>query len=143
MNLNQENFPADLPHAISLKQITASSYDPVQVARELVPAIQHRINTLKKIRADSGQTTISIFIRKINPLHSGKNSESDHLQPFMGVDAGGILLTSQGSFAWEMLNGSFIEAISCIVIYLTKCNAKDTRHSPLHLPHRFSVHVSR
>ena len=48
MNLNQASFPAEIPNAVSLKQITGKNYEPVEVARQLVPRIQNRIAVLKK-----------------------------------------------------------------------------------------------
>ena len=67
INLNQENFPADLPHAVSLKQITSGQYDPIQIARELVPSIQRRIHALKMIGTDSGRIQY-IPLQKNQPI---------------------------------------------------------------------------
>jgi BirA family biotin operon repressor/biotin-[acetyl-CoA-carboxylase] ligase len=99
INLNQENFTADLPHAVSLKQITSASYEPILVARELVPAIQHRIDTLK---TDPEQilTDYNCYLyKKYQPIALRKKSELI-ICTLQGVDAGGMLLTSQGPFAW-------------------------------------------
>ena len=100
INLNQENFPDDLPHAVSLKQITSDSYEPIHVARELVSAIQNRIKTLK---TDPEQilTDYNRFLyKKSQPIALKKKSELI-ICTLEGVDTGGMLLTSQGSFAWH------------------------------------------
>jgi BirA family transcriptional regulator, biotin operon repressor / biotin---[acetyl-CoA-carboxylase] ligase len=99
MNLNQENFPSDLPHAVSLKQITAVHFDPVQVARELVPFIQQRINALKKDPQIILEDYNRFLFRKNRPITLKIKSELI-VTTLNGVDATGLLLTSQGSFAW-------------------------------------------
>ena len=48
MNLNQETFPAEIPNAISLKQITGDHYEPASFARQLAHLIKTGITQLKK-----------------------------------------------------------------------------------------------
>ena len=100
INLNQEDFPADLPHAVSLKQISSVHYDPIQVARDLVPAIQRRIHTLKK---DPVQILddYNLFLYKKNRPVALRKEGNLIIVTLHGVDPGGLLLTSQGSFAWK------------------------------------------
>ncbi len=47
MNLNQTSFSADLPNAISLKQITGKSFEPLALARELAMKIGEHIEILQ------------------------------------------------------------------------------------------------
>jgi BirA family transcriptional regulator, biotin operon repressor / biotin---[acetyl-CoA-carboxylase] ligase len=99
INLNQEKFPVELSQAVSLKQITSSLYDPVRVARELVPAIQNGIQRLRKdpqqILGDYNQS-----LYKINQPIALRKEKELTIATLLGVDAAGRLQTSQGSFSW-------------------------------------------
>ena len=48
MNLNQDSFPPGLSRAVSLKQITRKTFDPLMLARELTIAVALQIEILKK-----------------------------------------------------------------------------------------------
>ncbi|MFI5124423.1 MAG: biotin--[acetyl-CoA-carboxylase] ligase [Chitinophagales bacterium] len=48
MNLNQDSFPAELSRAVSLKQITCRTFDPLMLAAELTIAVAMQIEILKK-----------------------------------------------------------------------------------------------
>jgi BirA family transcriptional regulator, biotin operon repressor / biotin---[acetyl-CoA-carboxylase] ligase len=97
INLNQLSFPPDIPNAVSLKQITGEDYNPVQIARELVPAVQKRIAILRK-KPDKILPAFnkSLYKRKqLITLRKGNDFIETRLS---GVDAAGFLLTDQGSF---------------------------------------------
>lgn len=97
MNLNQEYFPVEIPNAVSLKQITGKNFNAVQIARELVPLIQHRIAQLKK---DSG-VILSEFnqhLYKRNEIVSLKKGEELLVARLLGVIETGALETDAGSF---------------------------------------------
>jgi BirA family biotin operon repressor/biotin-[acetyl-CoA-carboxylase] ligase len=100
INLNQENFPAQLPHAVSLKQIANINYEPRCFASELVPAIQERIGMVKKeperILKDYNRS-----LYKINQPIALKAKNEMIIVTVQGVDADGLLLTNQGSFQWK------------------------------------------
>jgi BirA family biotin operon repressor/biotin-[acetyl-CoA-carboxylase] ligase len=100
LNLNQENFPSDLPQAVSLKQITSSEYNPAQVARELVPSIQNRITSLRKDPAQILLDYNEHLFKRNQPIALRKENELI-IATLFGVDADGLLLTSQGSFTWR------------------------------------------
>jgi BirA family biotin operon repressor/biotin-[acetyl-CoA-carboxylase] ligase len=97
MNLNQESFPPDIPNPVSLKQITGNMYDPVTVAKELVPAIQNRISFLRKeplrILPDFNKS-----LYKLNQPVSLKKGEELIMTRLNGVDEMGNFLTEQGAF---------------------------------------------
>jgi BirA family biotin operon repressor/biotin-[acetyl-CoA-carboxylase] ligase len=97
MNLNQLSFPPEIPHAISLKQITGNHYESVQVARKMVPAIQRRIAQLKEdafqILHDFNQA-----LYKINEPVSLKKGNDLILTRLTGVSEQGLLLTGHGAF---------------------------------------------
>ena len=99
MNLNQERFPSNLPHAVSLKQISSAHYDPVQVARELVPAIQNRIAQLRKY-PENTLRDYNLVLYKINQPIALREKEELIIATLLGVDSSGLLLTSQGNFNW-------------------------------------------
>ena len=46
ININQTNFPPDLPNPVSLKQITEKDFDPVQLAKELCTYLGKRFHQL-------------------------------------------------------------------------------------------------
>lgn len=46
ININQTNFPEGLPNAVSLKQITGKSHDPVVLAKELCGILEKNFNEL-------------------------------------------------------------------------------------------------
>jgi BirA family transcriptional regulator, biotin operon repressor / biotin---[acetyl-CoA-carboxylase] ligase len=100
INLNQTNFPSDLPHAVSLKQITSVHYDPVQVTRELVPLIKLRIKTLINAPAQILEEYNRFLFRKNEAIALRVKNELV-IATLFGVDAEGQLLTSQGSFTWR------------------------------------------
>jgi BirA family biotin operon repressor/biotin-[acetyl-CoA-carboxylase] ligase len=99
INLNQPNFPSDLPYAISLKQITSVNYDPVQVARELVPLIRLRIKTLINDPIQILEEYNQFLFRKGEAITLRIKNEL-LVVTLQGVDQEGQLVTSQGSFAW-------------------------------------------
>ena len=100
LNLNQDHFPTTLSRAVSLKQIISGHYEPSQVARDLVPLLQHRIKQLK----EDPERILSDYNRSLYKIQQPvalKNKEELIVATLLGVDASGLLLTSQGSFAWK------------------------------------------
>jgi BirA family biotin operon repressor/biotin-[acetyl-CoA-carboxylase] ligase len=97
MNLNQESFPDEISNAVSLKQITKLNYEPVSIARRLVPSIQNRISLLRKdpgkILSEFNQ---ALYKRNENlVLEKGNEMISTKI---IGVNETGLLLTDMGSF---------------------------------------------
>jgi BirA family biotin operon repressor/biotin-[acetyl-CoA-carboxylase] ligase len=97
MNLNQESFPAEIPNAVSLKQITGKNYEPVEIARELVPRIRNRIAVLKKdpdfILSDFNQN----LYNRNKPVALKKGKELI-IATILKVDAKGFLHTDTGVY---------------------------------------------
>jgi BirA family biotin operon repressor/biotin-[acetyl-CoA-carboxylase] ligase len=100
MNLNQENFPSHLPHAVSMKQITSVHYDPSVFARELTPAIQNRIRMLKNDPERILKEYNVCLYKRNQPVVLKVNNELI-VVTVLSVNAEGLLLTSQGPFAWK------------------------------------------
>ncbi|MBC9911253.1 biotin--[acetyl-CoA-carboxylase] ligase [Chitinophaga varians] len=53
INLNQGKFPEELPHAVSLKQITGKEWDAATMAQELCRCLDARIRTLQVSALDT------------------------------------------------------------------------------------------
>jgi len=98
MNLNQEQFPDDLPNAISLKQITGEDYKPVEIARRLVPCIQKRIHALRE-NPEQALPEYNRFLYKKDQLLAITKGNEKMITCITGVDAMGYLITDLGSFA--------------------------------------------
>jgi BirA family biotin operon repressor/biotin-[acetyl-CoA-carboxylase] ligase len=97
MNLNQESFPAEIPNAISLKQITGKRQEPVDIARKMVPSIQSRISILRR-DADSILKDFNESLYKLHEPVSLRKGDDLILTLIKGVDASGLLLTENGAF---------------------------------------------
>jgi BirA family transcriptional regulator, biotin operon repressor / biotin---[acetyl-CoA-carboxylase] ligase len=97
INLNQETFPSEIPNAVSLKNITGKNYEPVPLAKEVVPIVQSHIAQLKKkpskILGDFNQS----LYRKNSPIRLKKGSYIFEAT-INGVDSLGLLLTDKGKF---------------------------------------------
>jgi BirA family transcriptional regulator, biotin operon repressor / biotin---[acetyl-CoA-carboxylase] ligase len=99
INLNQEQFPSNLPHAVSLRQINSSDYDAVQVAKELIPVIQNRIYKLRK-DPDNILEDYNRVLYKLNQPIILRIKQELIVATLLGVNESGLLLTSLGNFAW-------------------------------------------
>jgi BirA family biotin operon repressor/biotin-[acetyl-CoA-carboxylase] ligase len=53
ININQENFTADLKNPVSLKQVTGKSFDQIDLAKELCASIDHFYKKLMNKKADA------------------------------------------------------------------------------------------
>jgi BirA family transcriptional regulator, biotin operon repressor / biotin---[acetyl-CoA-carboxylase] ligase len=106
MNLNQELFPENLPHAVSLKQISSSEYNPVQVARELVLLIRSRISQLRE-DPESILREYNRVLYKVNLPVGLRRKQELIIATLHGVDEGGLLLTSEGRFSWGEIEWVF------------------------------------
>ncbi len=97
MNLNEDSFPAEIRNAISLKQITSIHFNPKEVARELVPAVQKRISLLRKdpdrILHDFNES----LYKKNLTVRLKKGTELINAT-IISVDSMGILHTDSGLF---------------------------------------------
>jgi len=97
INLNQTSFPADIPNPVSLNQITGASFEPVAVARELVPKILEQI---LKVHKNQGRI-LSAFndnLYKRDQVISLKKNGELFVTTLRSVDANGSLITENGSF---------------------------------------------
>jgi BirA family transcriptional regulator, biotin operon repressor / biotin---[acetyl-CoA-carboxylase] ligase len=97
VNLNQESFPVELPHAISLKQITGTNYEPRELARALAAAIQVKIKLLGKDPERILNEFNDSLYKKNQSLILEQGNERINTT-IQNVDAQGRLHTDHGSF---------------------------------------------
>ena len=97
MNLNQSFFPGEIPNAISLNQITGARYEPVAIARELVPRIRERISILHKTPDQTLRVLNDSLYKKDQVITLKKNGEL-FVSVLKAVDSTGLLITENGSF---------------------------------------------
>jgi BirA family transcriptional regulator, biotin operon repressor / biotin---[acetyl-CoA-carboxylase] ligase len=97
MNLNQSFFPREIPNAISLNQINGVRYEPVAIARELVPGIRERISVLHKTPDQILRGLNDSLYKKDQVITLKKNGEL-FVSVLKSVDSTGLLITENGSF---------------------------------------------
>jgi BirA family transcriptional regulator, biotin operon repressor / biotin---[acetyl-CoA-carboxylase] ligase len=100
MNINQESFPDSVPNAVSLKQVTGLNYNPVTIAKDLVPAIKKFIDVLRKT-PDQILELFNDCLFKKNEVIGLKKGKEIIVTRLKGVDARGYLITEAGSFSHE------------------------------------------
>jgi len=97
MNLNQSYFPGDIPHAISLTQITGAQYEPVAIARELVPRIRKQISILYKT-PDQILVGLNDSLYKKDKVITLRKNDELFVSVLKTVDSNGSLVTEDGIF---------------------------------------------
>lgn len=97
MNLNQTSFPVEIPNAISLNQITGVQYEPVAIARELVPGIQEQISIMHKT-PDQILLRLNDSLYKKDQVITLKKNDELFVSVLKSVDSNGLLITEDGIF---------------------------------------------
>ena len=97
LNLNQSSFPVEIPNAISLNQITGARYEPVAIARELVPGIRKQILILQKTLDQILRRLNDSLYKKDQVIALRKNDEL-FVSALKAVDSNGLLVTEAGKF---------------------------------------------
>jgi BirA family transcriptional regulator, biotin operon repressor / biotin---[acetyl-CoA-carboxylase] ligase len=97
MNLNQTAFPVEIPNAISLNQITGFQYEPVAIARELVPGIREQISILQKT-PDQILRRLNDSLYKKDQVIALKKNDELIVSVLKAVDSNGLLITKDGTF---------------------------------------------
>jgi BirA family biotin operon repressor/biotin-[acetyl-CoA-carboxylase] ligase len=97
MNLNQSSFPAEIPNAVSLNQITGVTYEPVNVVRDLVPRIREKISILHKTPDQILRELNNALYMKDQVIGLRKNNEL-FVSVLKEVDSNGLLITEDGKF---------------------------------------------
>jgi BirA family biotin operon repressor/biotin-[acetyl-CoA-carboxylase] ligase len=97
MNLNQTSFPVEIPNAVSLNQITSIQYEPVAIARELVPGIREQISILHKT-PDQILLRLNDALYKKDQVITLKKNDELFVSVLKAVDSNGLLITENGIF---------------------------------------------
>jgi BirA family biotin operon repressor/biotin-[acetyl-CoA-carboxylase] ligase len=97
MNLNQSHFPNEIPNAISLNQITGAQYEPVSLARQLVPRIREQISILHKT-PDQILRGLNDALYKKDQVITLKKKNEIIVTVLKAVDSNGFLITEGGIF---------------------------------------------
>jgi BirA family biotin operon repressor/biotin-[acetyl-CoA-carboxylase] ligase len=97
MNLNQTSFPVEIPNAVSLNQITGVQYEPVAIARELVPGIREQISILHKT-PDQILLRLNDALYKKDQVITLKKNDELFVSVLKAVDSNGLLITENGIF---------------------------------------------
>ncbi|MEO8915537.1 MAG: biotin--[acetyl-CoA-carboxylase] ligase [Puia sp.] len=109
MNLNQTAFPDNLSHAVSLKQITGRSFEPLVLARELVSQIGTQVELLRA----NPHAILDAFnqnLYKHGEMVTLRKGNQTFQTRIGSVNQAGQLVTGGGSFShgeveWVMDNG--------------------------------------
>jgi BirA family biotin operon repressor/biotin-[acetyl-CoA-carboxylase] ligase len=97
LNLNQSDFPDELPNAVSLRQINGVRYEPVDIARNLATGIRERISILHK-NSDQILLEFNNSLYKKDQIISFRNNDEIFVSSLKGVDANGCIITEDGIF---------------------------------------------
>ncbi|HEY2648473.1 MAG TPA: biotin--[acetyl-CoA-carboxylase] ligase [Puia sp.] len=97
LNLNQTAFPGDIPNPVSLNQIIGASYEPLTVAKELIPKIKEQISILRK-NPDGILTAINDVLYKKDTIISIRKNGELFVTKLISVNSIGSLITENGTF---------------------------------------------
>jgi BirA family biotin operon repressor/biotin-[acetyl-CoA-carboxylase] ligase len=97
MNLNQCTFSGEIPNAISLTQITGAQYEPVAIARELVPGIRKQVSILHK-NPDQILRRLNDSLYKKDQVITLRKNDELFVSVLKAVDSNGSLITEDGTF---------------------------------------------
>ena len=96
ININQTEFPADLPNPVSLKQITGNDHDPVQFAKALCEKINEYFILLKTIGSEKVHDEYNQKLYKRGQLIKIKKSNRVFEAELTGVSSSGKLIVQHG-----------------------------------------------
>ena len=100
LNINETDFPKDLPFAVSLKNITGKNYDIEYELTKLLESIQEKISFLKKSNYSQIDELYHLNLYKINEPAEFKDITSDTI--FKGKIIGTL---PEGKLIIKILNG--------------------------------------
>jgi len=94
ININQTNFPDDLPNPVSLKQITGKTFEPIRLAKELCDLINKELNLLL---AGKKNDIIQRYNQSLYKLHEQVKMKQENRVfdvIIKGVSSSGKLMTT-------------------------------------------------
>ena len=87
----------EVPNAISLSQITSFQYEPVAIARELVPGIRKQISILHET-PDQILFRFNDSLYKKDQVITFRKNDELFVSVLKAVDSNGLLITEDGTF---------------------------------------------
>ena len=93
INVNQTNFPDDLPNPVSLKQITGKNFIPVELAKELCSCLENNYQQLLSNGFEELFTRYQHFLYKKNEQVKLKKDTRVFEATIKGVSSSGQLIT--------------------------------------------------
>ena len=96
LNINQTSFPPGLPNPVSLKQITGTDFDTVQLAKELCVDLDGWFSKLREERFDEIYKLYNECIYKLGSIVRLKKNNAVFQTKIEGVSETGELVTNNG-----------------------------------------------
>lgn len=112
INLNQENFPEDIPMAVSIKQLKGELIDRDIFLQDLLNSIQNKFDLVFEERYDELLTLYEASLYRKDRPHMFKEPDG---KPFMGIIKG---VSKQGLLLLEKEDESITEYSFKEIIYL-------------------------
>ena len=92
LNINQNNFPMDLPNAISMKQIKKVAFSRIEILKEIVDSIKETIHLLKIHKLDVLHKQYEKILFKNGEVQMFEDlNKNQFLGKIIGVNPNGML----------------------------------------------------
>jgi BirA family transcriptional regulator, biotin operon repressor / biotin---[acetyl-CoA-carboxylase] ligase len=104
ININQTDFPADLPNPVSLKQITGKNNDPIELAKELCNHISDQLELMRSKGFDKIHEEYNKRLFKKEEMIRLKKGNRIFEARLKGVSTSGKLIVEhgiRGEFSFE------------------------------------------
>jgi BirA family transcriptional regulator, biotin operon repressor / biotin---[acetyl-CoA-carboxylase] ligase len=96
ININQTEFPPDLPNPVSLKQITGKNNDPIELSKELCNHISDQLELLRLKQFDKIHDEYNKRLYKKEEMIRLKKSNRIFEARLKGVSSSGKLIVEHG-----------------------------------------------
>lgn len=94
VNINQESFTEELPHAVSLHQITGKKYNIVELARQLSEQVNLRLQDILQVKFAKILADYNTYLYKKNEIVTFKKDNIKFTAIINSVDENGDLIVS-------------------------------------------------
>ena len=105
INVNQQQFDASIPNAISLYQITKKHYDLLEMAKELYELLWQKIDSLTRTNFDHLLINYNNLLFRKNKMVKLKKGNIVFDAKIVAVTQQGILLAETGNIMQEFVFG--------------------------------------
>ncbi|HEX4876025.1 MAG TPA: biotin--[acetyl-CoA-carboxylase] ligase [Chitinophagaceae bacterium] len=96
ININQTSFPADIPNPVSLKQITGKTFEPVELAKELVQLFLKNFDELNSTGFESTYSAYTNALYKKGKVVKLRKENRVFEATIQTVTPGGRLVVEHG-----------------------------------------------